>query len=445
MKNIHYALIAILVGLTGLWMLSGSLLPEPMVFGKIRHEWMQYTGVIGICVMSIAMVLATRPRWLEAPLGGLDKGYRLHKWLGIAGLATAVAHWLWSQVPHWLIDLGLMQRPDRRGPPDSEALGQIGQFFRDLREPAEFLGEWAFYAIAVLIVLALATRVPYRWFAKVHSWLTITYLVLVFHSVVLMDLSDWTQPIGIVTGGLMAAGVISALLVLLKRVGRHSQVDGTIETLHHYPHMRVLETSIRLEPGWKGHKAGQFAFVTFDEKEGAHPFTIGSAWEAGCEKITFYTKALGDYTRLLPERLKEGDKVKIEGPYGCFIFEDQQKRQIWIGGGIGIAPFIARMKQLALEPHDQVIDLFHSTANLDDEALQRLKADAEAANIRLHVLLDSRDGLLSGEKLRMKIPDWDTASVWFCGPAPFGKALAKDLTTHGLASNRFHQELFNLR
>ena len=39
--------------------------------------------------------------------------------------------------------------------------------------------------------------------------------------------------------------------------------------------------------------------------------------------------------------------VTVEGPYGCFDFEDAQPRQVWIGAGIGITPFVARMKQLA--------------------------------------------------------------------------------------------------
>jgi predicted ferric reductase len=37
----------------------------------------------------------------------------------------------------------------------------------------------------------------------------------------------------------------------------------------------------------------------------------------------------------------------VEGPYGCFDFEDGQPHQIWIGAGIGITPFVARMKQRA--------------------------------------------------------------------------------------------------
>ena len=37
------------------------------------------------------------------------------------------------------------------------------------------------------------------------------------------------------------------------------------------------------------------------------------------------------------------------------------------------------------------------------------------------------------------------ASVWFCGPPAFGRALSRDLVAHGLAERHFHQELFQMR
>ncbi len=32
--------------------------------------------------------------WLERHLDGLDKMYRLHKWLGIGALVVGTVHWL---------------------------------------------------------------------------------------------------------------------------------------------------------------------------------------------------------------------------------------------------------------------------------------------------------------------------------------------------------------
>ena len=166
----------------------------------------------------------------------------------------------------------------------------------------------------------------------------------------------------------------------------------------------------------------------------------------------FVTKALGDHTRTLPEALHVGDRVTVEGPYGCFTFGGPERRQIWIGAGIGITPFLARMKQLAREPGAagsggaaREIDLFHPTAVEDPAALARLAAEAAAAGVRLHVLVDARDGRLSGERLRAAVPAWREASVWFCGPAGFGRALRQDLSAHGLPARAFHQELFEMR
>jgi predicted ferric reductase len=268
--------------------------------------------------------------------------YRLHKWLGITALTFAVIHWLWGQGAKWAVGWGWLTRPER-GRGSAEAFGAVERFFRHQRALAETIGEWAFYAAVVLIVLALVQRFPNRLFVKTHKWLAIVYFALVFHTVVLMKFDYWTKPVGLLMALLLIGGTLSALVVLLGRVGASRQVRGHIESLIDYPELRVLETVIALQPGWQGHKAGQFAFVTSSEAEGAHPYTIASAWDDQTRQIVFITKELGDYTSKLRERLKVGTAVKVEGPYGCFTFGDQTSRQIWIGAGIGITPFIARM------------------------------------------------------------------------------------------------------
>lgn len=445
MKSIKLAFWLLLFGVTAAWLLSDTLLPTSPTFFSIRALWVQYTGVVAIAVMSVAMVLAVRPRSIEQPLGGLDKMYRLHKWLGITALGFAVLHWLWAQGAKWAVGWGWLTRP-ARGAGQGQGLGSVEQVFRSQRGLAETVGEWAFYAAVVLILLALIQRFPYRLFVKTHKWLAVVYLVLVFHAVVLMKFDYWTKPIGLMVGALLVAGTLSALMVLLGRVGAGRQVQGRIETLDYYPEVRALETSIVLRPGWQGHKAGQFAFVTSDEEEGAHPYTIASAWDDQTRRIVFITKALGDHTGRLYERLNVGMSVKVEGPYGCFTFNDQPSRQVWIGAGIGITPFVARMKHLARVPdQDRRIDLFHPTADFSQAAIDKLTADAEAAGVRLHLMVDNRDGRLDGEKIRTLMPDWRNASVWFCGPPKFGQALRQDLVAHGLAPGRFHQELFQMR
>lgn len=245
---------------------------------------------------------------------------------------------------------------------------------------------------------------------------------------------------------MLLAGTVSAFWVLLKRTGKSRQVTGTIEQLTYQPILRMLRTSVRLAPGWKGHQPGQFAFVTVLAGERAHPYTIASAWNAQQCTLDFIIKSLGDHTATLHERLKPGMPVTVEGPYGCFTFGDTPPRQIWIGGGIGITPFIARMKALAQQTGTAPeVDLFHTTTDYDPKAIALLQADADAARIRLHVLVDARDGLLTGERIRATVPDWKNASIWFCGPAGFAQALRDDFDRNDFPLRHFHQELFAMR
>ncbi|WP_233487533.1 ferredoxin reductase family protein [Thalassovita gelatinovora] len=428
------------------WLAATLPFPDTLSFIAIRNLLVQYTGVLTIGAMSVIMILATRANWIEPWLNGLDKSYRLHKWLGIGVLVTVFAHWIASGLPKWLVDWGMMEAP-QRGTPGAGApeLTGIEGFFREYRGVMEFVGEKAFYLAVILIAVALIKRIRYKTFFSTHKFIAIAYLAGAAHAVTMLTFDHWATPLGIVMALLMLGGTYSAILTLTRQIGRGHKVSGKVGSIQTYPELRATEVNIALEGGWKGHDAGQFAFVTFDPKEGKHPFTIASAWDVATGQITFISKSLGDYTDLLPDTLKVGGMATVEGPYGRFTFEDANTRQIWIGGGIGITPFIAKMKQLATTPGTKTIDLIHTTKEHSADALKRLQADADAAGITLHVLVDDRDGFLSGERIRAMVPDWKAASVWFCGPAGFGQALRADLAANGLAASDFHQELFNMR
>ena len=450
MRRIKILFWAVLAAVALLWVIADPVALQPAGFFPLRGSMVQLSGLLAMTCMSLAMILALRPRWPERWIGGLDKMYRLHKWLGIGGLVLAIVHWLWSQGPKWAVGFGWLGRPQRGPAADT---GAIEQALRSWRGAAESVGELAFYAAVILIVVALIRRIPYRLFYRTHVLLAPVYLLLVFHSIVLAKFAYWTSPLGVLMMALFANGTWAAVIVLLRRVGAGRKVDGTIIKLNYMPELASLEGEIALLQGWPGHRPGQFAFVGTDDGEHAHPFTIASTWNPAEPKLTFIVKELGDYTRRLPRTLQIGQPVKVEGPYGCFTFNDDCPRQIWIGGGIGLTPFIARMKQLAMDrqayagrPNPGTVDLFHTTADYSDAAMARLKADAEAAGVNLHILHDARDGLLTAERIRAAVPDWKSASIWFCGPPGFGAALRADFGKQGSPVNeRFHQELFAMR
>ena len=471
MKHIKLGLWGFLLGTTALWLLADTLWPQPFHYFSFRSVFVQYSGVLCIGAMSLCMLLAVRPVWLENWLNGLDKGYRLHKWLGITALVTALAHFWFAKGTKWMVGWGWLTRPARPGrPPGGTAANSaqtLEQWLRGLRDAAESIGEWAFYIALVLMVVSLVKRIPYRWFVKYHKWLAVGYLALVFHSVVLMKFAYWQQPIGWFMAVLMAAGSISAVLILLKRTGIARRSTATVASITSYPQMDGCELVLHA-PAWGGHQAGQFAFVRSQkDKESPHPFTIASAWNQHSQQLRLLVKNLGDYTRQLAAHYQTGDMVEIEGPYGRFTFADDAPAQIWIAAGIGITPFMARLEELArtrqqgqshgqqanqqttpktapqIQP--QTIDLFYCYREMEQELLTQLQHHAQAGGVTLHLWPTKTACRLTGEHVRTQVANWKQASVWFCGSTAFGAAIQRDLLAHGLPGNRFHQELFEMR
>jgi predicted ferric reductase len=224
MGRIEIAFWGGLAVLAGLWLIADPLALRPAGFFPLRGSMVQLSGVLAMGCMSVAMILALRPRWPERWLGGLDKMYRLHKWLGIGGLVLGVVHWLWAQGPKWAVGYGWLERPSRGPQPVID--NGLQQVLSSQRGTAEGVGEWAFYAAVLLIAVALIHRIPYRLFYKTHRLLAVVYLVLVFHAVVLLQFSYWTTPLGVLMAAMLAGGTVAAVIVMLRRVGTGRKVDG---------------------------------------------------------------------------------------------------------------------------------------------------------------------------------------------------------------------------
>jgi predicted ferric reductase len=442
MKNIKLSFLFVFATLTALWVLADGPFAWPYQFLALRDSLINYTGIVAIGAMSVGMMLATRPARVEPFLGGLDKTYRLHKWLGVSALVLSVVHWLWAQSAKWMVGWGWLTRPEHHRPAAQSVA--LLDWFQSHRQVAEQLGEWAFYAAVVLVVLALWKRFPYRHFFNTHRLLAVVYLVLVFHSLVLMKFTYWGAAIGPLMVVLMAGGSAAAVVSLLGRVGYRRRAVGVISELVHHADNRVLKVTVALKDRWPGHEAGQFAFVTFERGEGPHPYTISSAWN-GDGSVSFLIKGIGDYTDTLPASLKVGALVKIEGPYGRFDFAGSQPRQIWVAGGIGITPFVARMRALEHAPDGKGIDLFYSTSAPDEGFIDKVRLLAEKVHVHLHLIVAGNSGRLNAERICQSVPDWKSANVWFCGPARFGTALQRDLGALGLPARSFQQELFDMR
>jgi predicted ferric reductase len=373
--------------------------------------------------------------WLETPLGGMDRIYRAHKWAGITAVGFAAAHWLIE-----MSDDILKAVVGREGRFNKE---KFTGFLEVLRKLGEDMGEWAIYAVLAMLVITLWKKFPYRAWSILHQAMPVLYLMLAFHAAMLVPTDYWAQPVGMLLGALLAAGVYGAVQSLRRAIGKSRQASGEIVSVEHLPG-DVCAVRCRLNPSWRGHRAGQFAFVTFEGREGAHPFTIASA-DQGDRTIDFQIKALGDYTKELAQRLQAGQTVRVEGPYGRFDLArcNPKAGQIWIAGGIGVTPFLAWLESLQANlQHAPAADLHYCTRNqtTDSFAHRLTTLCATLPGVHLHIHDASQGEALNARTLAAS----GKSEIWFCGPAGLGKALRDGLKSMGVVP-RFHQEAFEMR
>ena len=431
MKKVMYAVALVVLATWGLTIIGDN---PPMDVWWWRKQLIYVTGLGSFVLMSLIMVLAVRPRWLEKPLRGLDKMYRLHKWAGIWAIGLGISHYLLK------LSKGVLREFVERGAREP----RIETIFDMFRGAAKDLGEWSVWILGIMLIITLWQRFPYHIWRYTHKALSVIYIVIAFHSVVLTPAGWWLQPAGLVVAVSTLVGVYCAFLALSGRIGRTRRYQGTVLSIKQH-NGDVLEVTCQLPKQWS-HRPGQFAFLTFDRFEGAHPFTANSA-NHGDGQVRFAIKALGDYTTRLQTELEVGRPVTIEGPYGYFDMQlGASNEQIWIGAGIGVTPFIAWLEALQADPqHAPKATLYYCVNNTQEgvfaEQLQRLCA--ALPNMTLHLHYSDQLGHLSAQQaLQGKGAD---TQMWFCGPQVFADALQKGMQAQGCPARNFHKEYFQMR
>lgn len=381
-------------------------------------------GAAAVVAMSQTLILAARPRLLEPLFGGLDRMYRVHKWLGISAMVLMILH---QQIE-----------------PDFErAVRETG-----LGELAEEAGEFAFNALLVLIAISwfrrlpfIGLEIPYQLWRFSHRFMGVLFAVIVFHQF-FVD---------------MPTGVDASLSVMLNTFG----LGGVIAWVHteFAPRLRRREytvsdisrhgdtTALTLSPKGRAMRwrPGQFAFFRAPEAgfSEPHPFTIASAPRSD-GALTLSIKGLGGWTRRLPDALRTGMSVQVEGPYGRFDFRKGGARQIWLAGGIGITPFLPWAESLT-EAERRNIHLVHCV-RVPEEAigLETLRA-AAARNPRFsfQVVATARDGRLTAARLIGMAPfAVRDADLWFCGPKSLKDGILKGLKALDQTPQRVRFEYF---
>lgn len=383
-------------------------------------------GSASVIAMSEALILAARPRFLEPLLGGLDRMYRAHKWLGISAFVLMILHDIIE--------------PDFERSVRETTLGEI----------AEEAGELAFYALLTLIAISWFRRlpfirleIPYQLWRFSHRFMGVLFAIVAFHQFFIDMPTNVDPSLSMMLDAFCIAGLLAWLHIeftapLLRR---------RKFTVNHISHFK---DSIKIELAPLGRsmrwRPGQFVFVSCPEAGlvEPHPFTIASA---PCAKgtMTLAVRTLGDWTRRLPTVLKEGMSMRVEGPYGRFNFRKGRQRQVWLAGGIGITPFIAWAESLSAS-EERDIHLVVCVRILDEAAIGRPVLEAaQARNSRFsfQIIATAQAGRLTAQRLTASTPfPVGTADLWFCGPTGLREDVLKGLAALGQTPKGIRYEHF---
>ncbi len=134
-------------------------------------------------------------------------------------------------------------------------------------------------------------------------------------------------------------------------------------------------------------------------------------------------------------------------PYGMFDYTLGRAHQLWIAGGIGIAPFLSWLA--ALDPQDPYrIDLFYSASTAADAVyLAELRAAERRLGslLRVHPVFTRAEGQLTGEKVAALAEVSPDTHAFLCGPSAMVDALSRDLHRAGVPREHIHAEHFAFR
>lgn len=429
MQKRHYGplvitVLAILV--IPLWWLS---FPETTVQHNLKPIPVYLSQVIaltGFACFALSFVLSARIKKLEDFFGGLDRMYHAHHTLALTAFILLLLHPL-LLASRWI-------------PEESERI--LWYLFPVHRRIEINIGSYALWGMIVLTGITLLKLLPYHIWKITHKFLGI-FLILGMIHIILLDHSFSSNIY--LTGYILILSVAGAGSWFYKTVLFDFIIPKTTYDTHklHKPYEEVLEIELSPRDQPVQFKSGQFFFFSFltpGMSREAHPYTI--CWhDAKSGNIKIMVKALGDYTSRLNRTLKTGVPAVLEGPYGRFHYNSGKPDQIWIAGGVGVAPFLSWINNTTPWEYLRHTDFYYCVDTLEEAvyAEQFRNAEIDNPDFRFHLVCADEVGYLDVTR----IPYVSRRDVFICGPRAMRAYLLKEFKRLKVDRNKIHYEDFD--
>ena len=411
------AVVALAVAVPVLWVL---LRPAGVSSAAFEGE---LVGVWAVTMMSVSLMLGTRVRMLEPVFGGLDRMYLWHKRAAVVGTIVLPLHILLSR---------------NGGTATASKL-------------AEALGVLSLVGLVGLVLISLPTigdlvHLPYRRWLLIHRLIGLWVILALVHGLLLDPVIARSPLLLAVYVTIGALGLVAYAYDELPmrrittratyRVERLTRPTSTILDLRLQPRRRPLPV-----------RPGQFVFLTAAKRGelGRHPFSVAGAPDEG--SLRLIVRAAGRDTTRMVQDTRDGQAVVVEGPHGGFDYTLAGTNQIWVGGGVGIAPYLGWLDRLR-DDSPLRIALFYTTPDASDAVYlpELLAAEQRLSGVvAVHPVFSRTEGHLDGTRIANAAGLTSRTHVFLCGPATMARELTHDLRRLKIPGDMIHSERFAFR
>lgn len=412
-----------------LWFLSKQDLNEISDYPILSIN--QLSALIASILFSWSMILSTRLNIIENLFNGIDKVYKTHKKVSQWGFILIIIHPL---------ALGLNNT--------DKILKYFLPFHKDF---SVNFGVYAFWIIIYLIVITLVLKeinLKYNIWKISHKFINLGMIFVLIHTLFVKSDTSIYFPLGLWINTFIILSVLSGLYKLLFYnyfAPHYTYIIKSISKLG----SDMYDIKLIPENKMIKYTPGQFAYVSFKSKSvnsESHPFCIASY--PNSSEIRFVIKELGDFTKTL-NKLKEGEKAIIYGPHGKIserYYKKPQEDAVFIGGGIGIAPFLAMFRSETKESNRKIF-LYYCTKYQKEAVFDEELFKISDSNNKLYYYNQcSRegDGHIQVKNILKPISNINNTSFYLCSTSKMMNEIEKELIKAGIEKNRIIKEDFEM-
>ncbi|MEV5420358.1 globin domain-containing protein [Streptomyces albogriseolus] len=207
-------------------------------------------------------------------------------------------------------------------------------------------------------------------------------------------------------------------------------------------------------------RAGQYVSVRALMPDGIHQlrqYSLSSDPGGELRRITVKRVAGtdgapdGEVSRLLHERIREGDELTLSAPFGDVFLDDPADATtpvVLVSAGIGGTPMTSILARLAALGSPRPVLVLHADRSAADHALRDETRELVGRLPGARAVfwyerpgpgeVDAREGLMSLDGIELP----QDASVFLCGPLPFMRDVRGQLLRAGVPARHIRYEVF---